>query len=130
MPTVIRKKIHGSRSTVVVNIRGQLVGPTTVELQSYVGVLARQSVPITITTWHKVPNKLKNKIWKQILAVFDVDMRAKNRVLSSATAKWKQFKSRLSTKYIIPFKNNPEMLRKPPIIYNFITQKEWEGFLP
>ncbi|KAL5564981.1 hypothetical protein UlMin_028145 [Ulmus minor] len=118
MPTVIRKKIHGSRSTVAVNRRGQLIGPTSIELQSYVGVLARQSVPITITTWHKVPNELKNKIWEQIL-----------RVLSSAAAKWKQFKSWLSTRHIIPFKNNPEMLRNPPSVYNFITQKEWEGFV-
>ncbi|KAL5555794.1 hypothetical protein UlMin_038030 [Ulmus minor] len=129
MPTFIRKKIHGSRSTVVVNRRGQLVGPTAVELQSYVGILARQSVPITITTWHKVPNELKNKIWEQILAIFNVEPRAKKRVLSSAAAKWKQFKSRLSTGHIIPFKNNPEMLQKPPSIYNFITQKEWEGFV-
>ncbi|KAL5547397.1 hypothetical protein UlMin_007084 [Ulmus minor] len=129
MPTVIRKKIRGSRSTVAVNRRGQLVGPIAVELQSYVGVLARQSVPITITTWHKVPNELKNKIWEQILAFFYVDRRAKKRVLSSAAAKWKQFKSRLSTRHIIPFKNNLEMLRKPPSVYNFITQKEWEGFV-
>ena len=56
MPTIIRKKIHGSRLTVAVNRRDQLVGPIDVELQSYVGVLALQSVPITITTWHKVPN--------------------------------------------------------------------------
>ncbi|KAL5544883.1 hypothetical protein UlMin_008667 [Ulmus minor] len=118
MPTIIRKKIHGSRSTVTVNRRGQLVSPTTVELQSYVGVLARQSVPITITKWHKVPNELKNKIWEQLL-----------RVLSSVAAKWKQFKSRLSTRHIIPFKNNPEILRKPPSVYNFITQKEWEEFV-
>ena len=61
--------------------------------------------------------------------VFDVDLRPKKRVLSLAAAKWKQFKSRLSTRHIIPFKNNPEMLRKPPNIYNFITQKEWEGFV-
>ena len=71
MPTVIRKKIHGSHSTVAVNRRGQLFGPTAVELQSYVDVLARQSVPITITTWHKVPNELKNKIWEQILVMFN-----------------------------------------------------------
>ena len=70
MPTVIQKKIHGPRSTVAVNRRGQLVGPAIVELQSYVGILARQSVLITITTWHKVPNKLKNKIWEQILVMF------------------------------------------------------------
>ncbi|KAL5546665.1 hypothetical protein UlMin_006352 [Ulmus minor] len=129
MLTVIQKKIHGSRSTVAVNIRGQLIGPTVVELQSYVGILAHQSVPITIATWNKVPNELKNKIWEQILVVFDVDPIAKKRVMSSTTAKWKQFKSRLSTRHIIPFKNNLEMLRKPPSIYNFITQKEWEGFV-
>ena len=62
-------------------------------------------------------------------AIFDVDSRAKKRVMSSAAAKWKQFKSRLSTRHIIPFKNNPEMLRKPPSVYYFITQKEWEGFV-
>ncbi|KAL5571036.1 hypothetical protein UlMin_020633 [Ulmus minor] len=124
MLTVIRKKFHGSCSTVAVNRRGQLIGPIAVELQSYVGILARQSVPITITTWHKVPNELKNKIWEQILVIFNVDPRAKKRVLSSVAAKWKQFKSRLFTRHIIPFKNNLKMLRKSPSVYNFITQKE------
>ena len=70
MPTIIRKKIHDSCSTVAVNRRGQLVDHAAVELQSYVGVLSHQSVPITIATWHKVPNELKNKIWEQILVMF------------------------------------------------------------
>ena len=64
-----------------------------------------------------------------VKAIFDVDPRSKKTVLSSAAAKWKQFKSRLSTRHIIPFKNNPEILRKPPSVYNFITHKEWEGFV-
>ena len=62
-------------------------------------------------------------------AIFHVDPRAKKRVLSSAATKWKQFKSRLSTRHIIPFKNNLEMLLKPPSVYNFITHKEWDGFV-
>ena len=54
-------------------------------------------------------------------AVFDVDTRAKKMVLSLAAVKWKQFKSQLSMRHIIPYKKNLEMLQKPPSIYNFIT---------
>ncbi|KAL5547218.1 hypothetical protein UlMin_006905 [Ulmus minor] len=65
MPKVIRKKIQGERMPVSINRRGQFVGHNGTELQSYLGVLARQNVPISFPSWPKVSRELKDKIWEQ-----------------------------------------------------------------
>ena len=50
---------------VSINRRGQFVGHNGTELQSYLGVLARQNVPISFPSWPKVSRELKDKIWEQ-----------------------------------------------------------------
>ncbi|KAL5583165.1 hypothetical protein UlMin_015607 [Ulmus minor] len=129
MPKVIRKKIQGERMPVSINRRGQFVGHNGTELQSYLGVLARQNVPISFPSWPKVSRELKDKIWEQAQAVYDVDVKARKLALSSAGYKWRQFKYKLAKNWILPFKDNPEKLRKPPKEYNFISPKEWETFV-
>ncbi|KAL5569746.1 hypothetical protein UlMin_026321 [Ulmus minor] len=129
MPKVIRKKIQGERMPVSINRRGQFVGHNGTELQSYLGVLARQNVPISFPSWPKVSRELKDKIWEQAQAVYDVDVKARKLALSSAGSKWRQFKYKLAKNWILPFKDNPEKLRKPPKEYNFISPKEWETFV-
>ena len=39
------------------------------------------------------------------------------------------FKSMLTVKYILPFKDQPELLKKPPIKYTFIWDEEWTMFV-
>ena len=65
MPKVEKKKSKGDRVTVSLNSRGQFVGQHGTELQSYLGVLVRQTVPISIIDWHSVSTELKDKIWQQ-----------------------------------------------------------------
>ena len=39
------------------------------------------------------------------------------------------FKYKLTKKYILPFKNDPEKLKKPPPIYPFIQEDHWRQFV-
>ena len=39
------------------------------------------------------------------------------------------FKSMLTVKYILPFKDHPELLKRPPIKYTFIRDEEWTIFV-
>ena len=39
-------------------------------MQSYLGVIARTTLPINFKNWFSVPEELKNKIWIQIKVSF------------------------------------------------------------
>ncbi|KAL5547333.1 hypothetical protein UlMin_007020, partial [Ulmus minor] len=129
MPRVLKKRLLGERVKVVFNSRGQAVGENGIELQSYIGVLTRQTIPLTFREWRKVPKELKEKIWEEIHISYDVDPRDRKLIISSAGAKWRQFKSYLAVEYIIPFKDQPEMLQRPPENYNYISKKDWDTFV-
>ncbi|XP_040374554.1 uncharacterized protein LOC121052766 [Rosa chinensis] len=68
-------------------------------------------------------------IWSMVQKSFIVDPRSKKDVLSSAGRKWKSFKSTLTTKYILKYKDRRSLLKKKPEEYEFITQPEWEAFV-
>ncbi|CAL8116788.1 unnamed protein product [Prunus armeniaca] len=53
----------------------------------------------------------------------------KKMVLSSATKKWKDFKSTLTRQFILPFAIEKEKLKEPPQLYNFIEKSEWDAFV-
>ena len=38
---------------------------------------------------------------------------------------FRSFKNMLTVKYVIPFKGQPEVLKKPPIEYIFIEDEDW-----
>ncbi|KAL5546690.1 hypothetical protein UlMin_006377 [Ulmus minor] len=128
MPKVVRR-MQGQRSVIRYNKCGQLIGKNASEMQSYIGVVARQTVPLSICSWPKVSAELKKKIWEQVRAAYDVDPKCEKVVLSSAGLKWRQFKSNLAVEIIIPNKEHMEKLRRPPLAYNFINQKDWEMFV-
>ena len=54
---------------------------------------------------------------------------ARKLVLQSACQKWREFKSRLTTEYIIPNKDQLELLKFPPADYSFIEKAHWDIFL-
>ncbi|KAL5570222.1 hypothetical protein UlMin_026797 [Ulmus minor] len=114
MPKVVRR-MQGQRSAIRYNKRGPLIGKNASEMQSYIGMVARQTIPLSICSWPK--------------AAYDVDPKYEKDVLSSAGLKWRQFKSILAVEIIIPNKDHMEKLRRPPLAYNFINQKDWEMFV-
>ena len=62
MSRVVAQRMQGRRVSVQINGRGQLVGRNAAKMQSFIGVVARQTFPLAIRTWPTVPRELKNKI--------------------------------------------------------------------
>lgn len=60
---------------------------------------------------------------------FIVPPTARKLVWESACQKWREFKSRLTTDYILPHRNQPEKLIFPPADYTFIEKSHWDMFV-
>ncbi|XP_074378405.1 uncharacterized protein LOC141719944 [Apium graveolens] len=60
---------------------------------------------------------------------FIVPPTARKLVWESACQKWREFKSQLTTEYILPHRNQPEKLTFPPADYTFIEKSHWEMFV-
>lgn len=60
---------------------------------------------------------------------FDVPLTARKMVWKSACQKWREFKSRLSTHYILPYRDQREVLEFPPADYSFIEKGHWDMFV-
>ncbi|RVW13108.1 hypothetical protein CK203_108685 [Vitis vinifera] len=101
---LIKNRSKGINLSIKYNLDGIFIGESVVHLTSYLGVLARTMVAITYKTWHVVPKELKDKLWDCI-------------------------ESMLTVKYILPFKDHPKLLKRPPIKYTFIRDEEWTMFV-
>lgn len=42
---------------------------------------------------------------------------------------FRSFKNLLTVKYILPFEDQPELLKRPPIQYTFIEDEDWTIFV-
>ncbi|KAK9901816.1 hypothetical protein M0R45_001949 [Rubus argutus] len=129
MSDIIHGRSKGARMEVIYNKRGQLIGLGGKWLATFIGVMARSTVPITYDTWTNVPLSLKEMIWSMVQKSFIVDKRSKKDVYCSAGRKWKSFKSTLTTKYVLKYKDKRRLLKKKPEEYEFITQPQWEDFV-
>ena len=57
---------QGLKNIVQFDSKGRPIGKAAAQLQSYVGVLARENVNITYDNWKKVPYDVKENIWKTV----------------------------------------------------------------
>lgn len=60
---------------------------------------------------------------------FVVDHRSRKNIISSIGIKFRSFKHALTKYHIIPFMNDPEHLKNPPDLYNFIQKEHWDKFV-
>ncbi|KAA0055817.1 transposase [Cucumis melo var. makuwa] len=61
---------------------------------------------------------------------FVVDGRSKKAIMKTAGVSFRQFKSWLTTQYIIPFMDEPQLLIDPPLLYAYIIDKPvWQEFV-
>ncbi|KAK9904521.1 hypothetical protein M0R45_000604 [Rubus argutus] len=98
MPRMTTSRILKKRLTVEFDKDGTPIGKNGDALQSYIGVLARSKIPISIESWtDKIIATEKNNIWETILTSFNLGAENKKMVLQSAGAKWREFKCRLTT---------------------------------
>ncbi|KAI5328596.1 hypothetical protein L3X38_027993 [Prunus dulcis] len=129
MSRVVKRKIHKIKPVIEYSKRGRPHGKAAVEMQSYIGVLARTIVPLVDKKWTQLPKDLKEHIWEVVEMAYVVGQGFKKIVPSSAAKKWKDFKSILTRQFILPFTNDKEKLKEPPQLYNFIEKLKWDAFV-
>ncbi|KAF9621615.1 hypothetical protein IFM89_024561, partial [Coptis chinensis] len=78
------------------------------DIGSYGGYLVRARVRITITNWKDVSPTLKKNLWISLKEKFKLDTNERSIRTSAMGKLWKAFKSRLTRRYILPFKNKPK----------------------
>ncbi|ONH95177.1 hypothetical protein PRUPE_7G055100 [Prunus persica] len=129
MPRVVKRKLQKLRPIVEYNKRGKGVGQAHIEMQSYIGVLARSRIPLVDKKWSQIPKDIKEQIWEAVDMDFVVGQGGKTSVLASASKKWKDFKSTLTRHYILPYTNDRDKLSQPPETYKFIEKAQWDAFV-
>jgi len=56
----------GNKVHVDFTVKGEPCGPGSVKLSSYLGLLVREHVPVTLDNWHYLSEKIKMILWKSI----------------------------------------------------------------
>ncbi|KAH6776554.1 hypothetical protein C2S52_014115 [Perilla frutescens var. hirtella] len=126
--SVAQRRVKGVIEDVDFNKDGQPVGKVAAQLQSYIGLLARDHVKISIKNWKLVPDDKKDLIWEQVKASYNVPETWKAACLESANSKWRTWKCRLHKDFILPNKDNPDELYKPPADSG-ILDHDWGVFV-
>ena len=60
---------------------------------------------------------------------FTLDKRSRRNCMRTIGRSFRTFKNYLTVNHIIPFKDEPEMLKKPPAEYSFIEDEDWNIFV-
>ncbi|KAL6138181.1 hypothetical protein ACLB2K_063466 [Fragaria x ananassa] len=129
MSWVNRRLVRGRKLRVKYNDDREPVGRAAKEMQSYIGVLASTKVPINVKDWRIVALSVKDNIWGSVEEAYVVPKKWKKMVLASAGQKWREFKSKLTTWYIIPYLDSPELFEFSPDDYRMIDENQWKEFV-
>ncbi|KAL8548275.1 hypothetical protein ACS0TY_007556 [Phlomoides rotata] len=121
-----KQRLQGIKKDVMFNKHGQPIGEAGAEMQSYIGVLAREKVKITYKSWKQVPHDVKELIWVSVNLTFNVDPKWKTGCLRSANDKWRTYKTNLTTDIVLKHKDDPAKLNKPPV---GILPSDWSAFV-
>lgn len=100
MTEVNRRRANGQKYEIEWNSKGQPIKANRNKLISYIGVVAKANVPITIRNWLGVDQTMKNNIWEQVESTFEIDASRKKYVLQQAEKALRAFWYFVGMKYI------------------------------
>ncbi|XP_031127883.1 uncharacterized protein LOC116029966 isoform X2 [Ipomoea triloba] len=126
MKKVIQGRVTSGKKVVQFD-GGHPVGLIGAEFKSYVALAARVNIQITIESWLKVPDETKDLIWEDILSIYDIPNTniMKERWIQYVGQRWKDFKTKLVSKYIYGTLSHKNPCEK----YSFLDQETWNEFV-
>ena len=129
----VRKLVaKGQRLFVDLGINDQPIGEPGNLLLSYCGILGRELVPLTCLNWRRVSQDHKDRIWREIVAYFDVEERMRAECMKRVGEGARMFRSDLHVTFIKDQPDDDEVRKLPREIqkyYTEITPEAWKEFV-
>ncbi|KAM2116436.1 hypothetical protein ACFX1R_010121 [Malus domestica] len=112
------------------NDKGQHFGAGSASLSSSAGILARQLIPVTYTSWDEVPTILKDKLWAAVKQKYDLAPCRKKILLTQMSGCWRTYKATL-TKQIRSLDNGLDAMEQMQLLKpaNVEKQADWDKFV-
>ncbi|XP_028242242.1 uncharacterized protein LOC114420582 [Glycine soja] len=105
---------------------GRASGPMREKFHSYIGVVAREKVPIIHNNWKDVPETLKEIVWNDILFDIPEAAKEKTKVMPTVATRWRQFKSTLTSKFV--FGNTKGQQTQDVVTKYGLDPEAWKQF--
>ncbi|KAH1203008.1 hypothetical protein GmHk_17G049341 [Glycine max] len=107
----------------IVNVHpatGRASGPEKQKFHSFLGVVAQENIPIVYSNWKNVPETLKDMVWGDILAKFDIPEaeNAKKKVMSTSS---------LTTKFV--YADTQAGQEENPSVKYGMNKQTWDEFV-
>ncbi|GMN27824.1 hypothetical protein TIFTF001_001816 [Ficus carica] len=132
------KRVHvvrtrGERIQVSFDAKGQPISKEGDELQSWIGVLAREHIPIWIADFRSADlEPRKEQVWLEVVTSFTVDESHKKQVLKSCGESAKCFRYDLYQAFVRDHIDDESVWQRPAKVvknYPTISQDDWERFI-
>ncbi|GMN42749.1 hypothetical protein TIFTF001_011962 [Ficus carica] len=127
----VRTKIQ--RIEVSFDAKGQPLGKEGDELQSWIGVLAREHIPIWISDFRSADLAPRKEIvWMEVVTSFTIEESFKKQVLKSCWESAKGFRYDLYKAFVRDHIDEENVWQRPSkVVHNYptITQDDWEKFI-